>query len=132
MLDSAECNLKMFISLMRSSLAAICVALSLAACQRSNLPPGTSFISDSRPAVVLNLQGDTWRIYVDGVDRTETMGLAVRPADEKDPYAHVQVSVLRPDVVVRGAFSLQYDLAGGYRCSGSCPGGGTKWRLSKS
>jgi hypothetical protein len=122
----------MFISPMRSPLAATCVALSLAACQRSDLPPGTSFISDSRPAVVLNLQGDTWRIYVDGIDRTEAMGLAVNPADDKDPHVYVQVRVLRPDVVVPGAFSLQYDLAGGYRCSGSCPGGGTKWRLNKS
>ncbi|MBV8470360.1 MAG: hypothetical protein JOY60_10950 [Burkholderiaceae bacterium] len=84
-------------------------------------------MSSGKPSIVLNVQNNTWRIYVNGVNKTEAVGLAVDPLG-KSLDENIQVKITRPDDLFHGTFLLQYALLGGYACTGECPAGQKSWK----
>ena len=116
---------------MRRFLLAAALGFALSACNKAELPPGLSFVSEGSPSIVLNEQAGQWRVFVDGVDMTQRLGLTAKPL-EGSPYNLVQVEIARPTEVFPGSFSLQYRADVQYGCTGTCPGGQKIWRLKKS
>lgn len=107
-------------------------AVAALGCNRSQpAPVGVNFEAGSNPAVTLNKNGESWRLFVDGVDVTAatTAKVTVGPAEA---YYDVELANAGPASPLPNRFRIALTLDGKHVCQAvaPCPAGYEMWRRS--
>lgn len=92
----------------------------------TELPPGANFLPEGNTTVLLNKQGEEWRLFVNGQDKTLEWGFKAQPSPAG---SDILTSFERSSGVVTGVplrFSLQQTLAATYECV-ECEPGHKSW-----
>lgn len=80
------------------------------------LPPGVNFVAANEGSLVLNLQGEEWRLFVAGADRTQELGLKSTASPAGPEMLTVFQLSSGAAVGLPAEFSLQKTLGVPYEC----------------